>query len=489
MTEKGFEMVKFNYDRLRDRIHACWVGKNIGGTMGAPYEGSTAVNDISGFATEPGIALPNDDLDLQLIWLLAAEDYGMAHLDARVLGEYWLSYVGPHWNEYGIGKQNMRLGLLPPLAGDYLNDWQDSNGAWIRTEVWACMAPGCPDIAVRYACEDACVDHGMGEGTYAAMFVAALESAAFVEHDLRRLIDIGFSKIPANSRVSRAVKVVMDCYDNGIDWLTARNRVVEDSADLGWFMAPANVAFVVLGLLYGEGDFKKSMILAINCGDDTDCTGATIGSIMGILGGTDFVPKDWAEHIGDKIQTVAIIRGCRGDIPKTCTELTERVMAMIPSTFRDNHVVADIHAECDCVDSEHLELGGAVAEALCERSGRSFDIDGVFMKVRVIFDGDPTVAPNGELKIKLRFMNTDIATGPRRIGLTWYLPNTWSVEGRREVYLPAHRPTITGRSDRVEELEYTIRVGENVEYINRIIVSADAYGSAVPCLIPITVLG
>ncbi len=164
----------------------------------------------------------------------------------------------------------------------------------------------------------------------AAAFVAAVESAAFVVRDLHKLIEIGFWKIPADSRVARAVKLVCDCYDQGIDWREARQRVLEDSADLGWFQAPANVAFVVLGLLYGEGDFKKSIILAINCSDDTDCTGATIGSIMGILYGTSGIPADWRQHIGDEIATVYINKGAISGVPSTCAELTERVCRMIP---------------------------------------------------------------------------------------------------------------------------------------------------------------
>lgn len=482
-------MIRFEYEGLRDRIHACWIGKNIGGTMGAPYEGSTAVNDISGFVTEAGTVLPNDDLDLQLIWLIAAENYGMDHLNAQVLGEYWLAYIGPHWNEYGIGKSNMHLGLIPPLAGDYQNDWMHSNGAWIRTEVWACMAPGCPDAAVRYACEDACVDHGMGEGTYAAMFVAALESAAFVEHDLRKLIDIGFSKIPKDSRVSRAVKVVMDCYDQGVDWLTARERVVEDSADLGWFMAPANVAFVVLGLLYGEGDFKKSMILAINCGDDTDCTGATIGSIMGILGGTACIPKDWSEHIGDSITTVAIVTGCLGNVPKTCTELTERVMRMIPATMNANRVPFDIHADADAVDAVHLAHGGEVAAELCERSGKSFDMDFVYMSARVTYLEDPSVLPGDELHLVIRFRNQMPSVEPRRLHMNWILPEGWSVSGKKEVYVPSYRPAISTEPVHSVDVPVTIHVGEKVDFINRLVLSAEAYGHPIPALIPVTVLG
>ncbi|MFR5073094.1 MAG: ADP-ribosylglycohydrolase family protein [Bianqueaceae bacterium] len=170
-------MIKLNTAAVKDKIYACWVGKNIGGTMGAPYEGRRELMDIKGFSTPKGTVLPNDDLDLQLAWLLAMEENGPYNLNALILGEYWINYITPHWNEYGIGKCNMKAGLLPPLSGEYKNKWKHSNGAWIRSEIWACMAPGCPDIAIRYALEDACIDHGMGEGTYAEFFTAALSAA------------------------------------------------------------------------------------------------------------------------------------------------------------------------------------------------------------------------------------------------------------------------------------------------------------------------
>ena len=144
-------MLVFNKNTIKDKIYACWLGKNIGGTMGTPFEGRTELNDIQGFSTPENVVLANDDLDLQLVWLRAIEDYGPYSLNEQILGKYWISYIPPHWNEYGIGKNNMRAGLLPPMSGEYNNPWKHSNGAWIRTEVWACMAPGCPDIAIKYA--------------------------------------------------------------------------------------------------------------------------------------------------------------------------------------------------------------------------------------------------------------------------------------------------------------------------------------------------
>ena len=169
------------------------------------------------------------------------------------------------------------------MAGDYENDWCNSNGAWIRTEVWATVAPGMPHVAAKYAIEDASVDHGAGEGTFAAAFVAALQSAAFVISDLRKCIEVGMAAIPAESRMAKSIEFVFKCYDDGMDWKDARNAVQQLNSDIGdgWFEAPSNVTYAVIGLLWGEGDFKKSMITAINCGDDTDCTGATVGATLG----------------------------------------------------------------------------------------------------------------------------------------------------------------------------------------------------------------
>src|SRR5512135_338493 len=199
--------VLLNEADFRGRVFACWLGKNIGGTLGMPFEGKQDIQNVSFYtALKPGEPAANDDLDLQLLWLKAMEENG-GRVDARVLGEYWTKYVVVDWNEYGVGIRNMKLGLLPPVSGQYDNrKWMHSNGAWIRSEIWACLAPGCPGLAAAMAWEDACVDHGAGEGTLAEIFTAAVESAAFVEKDRDRLIGIGLSMIPADSELAAAIR-------------------------------------------------------------------------------------------------------------------------------------------------------------------------------------------------------------------------------------------------------------------------------------------
>lgn len=109
-----------NYKTYRNKIKGCWLGKNIGGTFGAPLEGKSCMefDRFYDFYLQDltGEAVPNDDLDLQLVWLNAAEKY-KDRLNSRILGEYWLSYITPNPEEYGGCKANLERGILPPLSG------------------------------------------------------------------------------------------------------------------------------------------------------------------------------------------------------------------------------------------------------------------------------------------------------------------------------------------------------------------------------------
>lgn len=291
-----------------------------------PFEGKTDVNNIAFYTKiKEGEPAANDDLDLQILWLKAMEDNNCS-IDAYTLGEYWLKYVPVDWNEYGVGKANMRLGIMPPLSGEYNNaKWKTSNGAWIRSEIWACLAPGNPMLAAQFAWNDACVDHGCSEGTFAEIFTATLESAAFIEKDRDKLIQFALSMIPGDCRVAKAVNTAVEAKKNGITWQQAREAVIAATEDLGWFQAPRNVAFTMIGWLYGGGDFGKSICIAVNCGDDTDCTGATLGSILGIIYGTSIIPEKWRAPIGDGIKTVAV---SGFEVPATLQALTGKTVAM-----------------------------------------------------------------------------------------------------------------------------------------------------------------
>jgi len=212
----------------RSRVLGCWLGKNIGGTLGAPFEWRRQVNDVSFYTQDlRGEPLPNDDLDIQLLWLVALEERGIG-LNAATLADYWCLYVTPHWSEYGTAKVQMRAGLPPPLCGDTGNEFRDSCGAFIRSEIWACIAPGLPKLAAQYALADASLDHGGGEGSFAAVFCAALESAAFAVADLPALLEIGLSYIPEGCGTAGAIRCAMASHAAGRSWQEARDAVLQD---------------------------------------------------------------------------------------------------------------------------------------------------------------------------------------------------------------------------------------------------------------------
>ena len=94
--------MKLNRKEYIDKVRACFIGKNIGGTIGGPTEGKREILDVKGFSTPKGQPLPNDDLDLQLIWLRALEMQGPQNINSEVLGRYWLNFIPPFlggiWN-------------------------------------------------------------------------------------------------------------------------------------------------------------------------------------------------------------------------------------------------------------------------------------------------------------------------------------------------------------------------------------------------------
>lgn len=352
-----------SFSIYKDKVRACWLGKNIGGTLGAPLECVRGAYDIDFYLHDlsEGV-LPNDDLDLQLIWLNAAERYGKA-LNAEILSEYWLSFIVADWAEYGAAKNNLAFGIQPPVSGWYNNCNKDSCGSFIRSEIWACLAPGHPEIAVKYAREDAICDHA-DEGLYGEIFCAAIQSAAFTESDMNKLLEIGLNYIPDNCAVAKAINTALSAYKSGKDWKEARRDVLkavpgtfgmyrgyvdqEPEADIPvgerGFDAPSNIGLMMIGWLYGEGDFSKSICIAAGCGEDADCSAGTLAATLGIIYGTKGIDNKWLEPIGDEIKTISldITKGSDPNvsIPKTVTDLTNRVTRLMP-TFLNGYVDFD----------------------------------------------------------------------------------------------------------------------------------------------------
>jgi len=467
-------VITLSLQDYRSKVLGCWMGKNIGGTLGAPFEWRRKVNDVSFYTQDlGGEPLPNDDLDIQLLWLVALEEQGI-DLDAHTLADYWCLYVTPHWAEYGTAKNNMRSGLLPPLSGTLNNVYKDSCGAFIRSEIWACIAPACPQVAAWYAYQDAILDHGNGEGTFAEVFCAALESAAFVLNDLRALIDIGLSYIPQECAVAGAARAAIASYESGRSWQEARDAMLEDyrgsthagvpeltsptdrekgfhTGPRGWDV-PSNIGMLVTGLLYGEGEFDRTLCTAVNCGEDTDCTAATAGAIFGLMHGIEAIPERWIAPIGRRIKTACLNLGELGyfgaQLPQDVDEMTRRTEEIAQQVLAARNLPVRLVDDAVPGARPSSEEGSseAVAGALVARDPYARTLDTLlakpfappefdnlggtihrfdFFEVAVDYGGDPLVRDGQPKPVTLCIRN--LYKVQDYVNIHWYAPPGWSV--------------------------------------------------------------
>jgi len=314
--------IVIDYRDYRRRVAGCWLGKAIGGTLGQPHEGKPGPLSLTFYDPVPMGVIPNDDLDLQLVWLELVRRYGPGINRIHLAGG-WLEHVDFPWDEYGFALANLARGIFPPASGHHRNFCGDCMGAPIRSEIWAALAPGDPSLACRLAYEDAIVDHD-GEGIWGELFLAAVESAAFVVNDRDRLLNIGLSVIPSGCRIAQAVRSTITWYACTNDRQEVRENILDKFGHENFTDAPQNIAFIVLGWLAGR-DFADAICTAVNCGLDTDCTGASLGSILGIID-PEGIPGRWKEPISDRVVVSAGIKNLNP--PATIDELTDLTVSM-----------------------------------------------------------------------------------------------------------------------------------------------------------------
>ena len=435
-----------------DRVYGCWQGKNAGGTLGPPLEtawGQDEPFDVWWYPELKEGGLPNDDLEMQLIWLKALEEVGPA-ITAGDLSRYWLDHVGYNFDEYGLSKLNLKWGLQPPISGHHNNWFIDCMGSPIRSEIWACIAPGAPRLAARYAYEDAISDHAGGEGVNGELFNAALESAAFVVQDRELLLDIALSYVPEDCMVRRAVEAARQAYADGVDWKEARRRVLRAAPHYNAQYSPINTGFQVVGLLYGA-DFGEGICITVNCGYDTDSSGAAIGSYLGILAGSRGLPEKWVAPLGTSIATNEYWGGVKhlGDLPNPVPadldDLLTRIQAGARRVLSYHGLLTGSTLEVDVAD---LYADDGIQE-LHQKSPNVVSHTGPDIDLEVDYREGPVAVPGTTKRIVLTVHNKRLE--PVEVDLDFTAPAGWETSSPRCISLAPHE---TG------EIEWLVTVPE-----------------------------
>jgi ADP-ribosylglycohydrolase len=322
---------------LSDRIYGAWLGRCAGCTLGKPVEGwprekigryleTACAYPLSSYFPvidpfPPDLALhPNwsetalghvrhmardDDIDYTILGLHILEQHGR-DFSTQDVGTEWLFNL-PYARTYSaeiVAYRNLIMGLKPPQTATYRNPYREWLGAQIRADAWGYANPGHPERAAEYAFRDASLSH-VANGLYGAMWAAAAIAAAFVTDDRREIIQIANSEIPATCRLAEAVNRAVEAADRFATWQEAWDHLMIELRYGEYHVVHTinNTLLIVLGLLYGQGDFGRSICIAVMGGFDTDCTGATLGSILGTRTGAAGLPADWIDPLNDTLKS------------------------------------------------------------------------------------------------------------------------------------------------------------------------------------------
>jgi ADP-ribosylglycohydrolase len=321
-------------DALSDRLHGAWLGRCAGCALGKPVENWPRVElrrylerfdayPLTDYVPTDGPAprtfpplnpswpvsvrgairgMPrDDDIDYTILGLHILETYGRDFTAADVAGE-WLRRF-PFLAVYTAERaayRNLALGLAPPATATHVNPYREWIGAQIRVDAYGYAAAGDPDRAAALAFEDASVSH-TANGIYGAMWAAALIAASFAEATMAAALESALAVVPAGSRLAEALRGVAALRAQGLEWESARDVLEERHGALSPVHTINNAAVVAAALLWGEGDFTRTIGLAVQGGWDTDCNGATAGSAFGAMHGAAALPAHWTTPLEDRI--------------------------------------------------------------------------------------------------------------------------------------------------------------------------------------------
>jgi len=258
-------------------------------------------------------AMPSDDdTNYTVLYQLVIEKYGKNFTSADVANA-WMQYQPKtaYCTAERVAYCNFIKGFMPPVSAVYQNPYREWIGAQIRADYFGYINPGDPEKAAEMAFRDASISH-IKNGIYGEMFASAMLAASYVTSDIKTIILAGLSEIPSTSRLYEQVMFVLNGFENGVSKEACFKDIHEkydEHTSHGWCHTISNAMIVTASLLYGGGDYGKSICMAVETGFDTDCNGATVGSILGLAYGIEAIDEYWTKPFCSKLTTDIICIG------------------------------------------------------------------------------------------------------------------------------------------------------------------------------------
>jgi hypothetical protein len=347
---------ELDWDTYVDKVQGAWMGKMIGVTFGQPWEfeylGTPIGFDITDWTISPtrmkadrarsknrtdyeepitnevdnhkvhmnrqfvetsekehpSFGSPdNDDIYINLLFLYCLRRYGI-DVEPITVAHEWDAKIRQVWHANDAGLANIRKGILPPQSGSpRYNLHADDIDFQIESDVFGMIAPGMPQVSNRF---DDRMGHIMnyGDGVYGGMFISAMYTQAFFAKNIREVVENGLKAIPPQSLYAKLIRDVIQWHDeNPNDWLKTWHLLQAKWGEVDHcpdgYKQPFNIdaklngGYVVIGLLYGNGDWYKTMNYATRCGQDADCNPANAAGIVGTLIGARAIPAEYREPL------------------------------------------------------------------------------------------------------------------------------------------------------------------------------------------------
>lgn len=292
-------------DRDLEKIYYGWLGKSIGIRYGAPVEMWKAEDIRSKYGGKEGYLedyndfAADDDSNGPVFFYRALRDCtDLAAYGYRDIAECWLNYVPfEHgfywWGGYGVSEEhtaylNLEKGILPPASGSIAQNGRilaEQIGGQIFSDVWGLVAPNDIFLAAELAEKAARVSHD-GVAVDGGRFVAAMISAAFGAESVEEIVREALRVLPEESEYAKLVRDIVAFHATGADseacFAYIRREYWKDKYGGNCHIIP-NAALMICALLYGGGDFLRTIKLVTFFGFDTDCNAGNLGTVMGVF--------------------------------------------------------------------------------------------------------------------------------------------------------------------------------------------------------------
>lgn len=312
------KMIILTKEDLKNKIKGGWAGQTIGVTFGGPYEfrfNGTFIGDYQTLLWEDGLLKHNmlnnpglyDDLYMDMTFVNVFEKYGLdAPVDSFASGFANAGYMLWHANQ--AARYNILNGIPAPASGHWKNNpHADCIDYQIESDFAGLMSPGMPNTASAISDK---IGHIMnyGDGWYGGVYIGAMYSLAFISKDITYIVTQALKTIPAESEFYQCISDVIKWHNKYPNdwkqtWFEVQRKWADEIGCPDGVFAPFNIdakinaAYVVIGLLYGKGDFTQTMEITTRCGQDADCNPSSAGGILGTVLGYDAIPAYWKQGL------------------------------------------------------------------------------------------------------------------------------------------------------------------------------------------------